>query len=72
MDAINSSRGETGKAFGSAYLNGQTNDHEAMIALFQEEASRGTDTDLKALAKKTLSTSRHHEAMVKAAAGKAG
>jgi putative membrane protein len=71
-EEINSLRGQKGKAFDDAYLNAQLGDHEATIALFQQEASQGSDPALKAFAKKTLPTLRHHEALVKSASGKAG
>jgi putative membrane protein len=71
-EQINSLRGQKGKAFDDAWLNAQISDHEATIALFQQEANQGTDPSLKAFAKKTLPILRHHEAMAKSAIGKAG
>jgi len=41
-------------------------DHEEAVALFQKEASSGTDPDLKAFAQKTLPTLQEHLKMAQA------
>jgi putative membrane protein len=71
-DELATLRDQKGKAFDTGYLNSELTGHEATITLFRQEADQGTDPDLKAFAKKTLPTLKHHEAMVKSAVGKAG
>jgi putative membrane protein len=51
---------KTGKDFDKAFIDAAVKDHQKAIELFQNEADRGTDTQLKAFAKKTLPTLREH------------
>ena len=49
-----------GAEFDKTYLQGQVRDHQATIALFQEEAGHGEDAQTKAFAAKTLPTLMMH------------
>ena len=51
---------QSGSAFDKTYLQGQVRDHQATIALFQEEAGHGQDADTKAFAAKLLPTLKMH------------
>jgi len=62
----------SGAELDRAVLEQLAESHRASIKLFEEEASAGSDADLKAFAEKTLPTLREHLKMVegtKAAAG---
>ncbi len=48
------------KSFDQAYANNQVKAHEATIKLFEDEASNGTDADLKAFAMDTLPKLKAH------------
>ena len=50
----------SGAAFDRAYMQDMVSDHRKDIAEFQQEASHGTDSDLKEFASKTLPTLQHH------------
>ncbi len=39
-----------GRAFDRAYLDGQATDHQAVLAVFQDEAAHGTDPQVRAFA----------------------
>jgi putative membrane protein len=41
-------------------------DHEEAVAIFETEVEKGSNPDLKAFAKKTLPTLKHHLQMAKA------
>ena len=56
----------SGAAFDRAYAKEMVNDHNKDVALFQREASRGSDSDLKAFAQKTLPTLQEHLSMARA------
>jgi putative membrane protein len=56
---------KSGAAFDSAYAEHMNMDHTKAIALF-EGASRSTDSDLAAWAKKTLPTLKEHKEMAEA------
>jgi putative membrane protein len=49
-----------GKDFDRHYMSMMLNDHKKDIALFEKQASSGTDADLKAFAAKTLPTLKMH------------
>ena len=53
--------------FDRAYLRTQIADHQSALALFQQEAARGTDPDLKRFAADALPTLRRHLQMAQAA-----
>ena len=55
-----------GADFDKAYAKQMVSDHEEAVALFQKEASSGTDPDLKAFAQKTLPTLQEHLKMAQA------
>jgi putative membrane protein len=59
-------RALSGAAFDSAYAREMVKDHEKDVALFQREASRGTDADLKSFAQRTLPTLQEHLTMARA------
>ncbi len=54
-----------GVEFDKAYINDQVNAHEDAVNLFQKEADKGEDNDVKAFAAATLPTLQHHLEMVK-------
>lgn len=49
-----------GRAFDTAYLNGQATDHAATLKLFQNEAATGTDPDVKAFAQNSIQALQMH------------
>src|SRR5689334_13429152 len=51
---------------GTAYAQGQLQDHRETVELFQKEASSGQDPALKAFAQKTLPVLQQHLQMVEA------
>ncbi len=53
-------KGDTGREFDRAYVADQISGHQAMLTLFQTEASSGTDPDLKKFAADTLPTIQSH------------
>jgi putative membrane protein len=55
----------SGAAFDRAYAKEMVKDHNKDVALFQREASRGADADLKAFAQKTLPTLQEHLSMAR-------
>ena len=55
-----------GADFDKAYAAQMVKDHEGAVALFEKEASAGSDADLKAFAGKTLPTLQEHLKMAKA------
>ncbi|MDQ2817262.1 MAG: DUF4142 domain-containing protein [Candidatus Eremiobacteraeota bacterium] len=52
-----------GAAFDAAYARAQIDDHNATIALFQQEASSGRNAQLRSFAQRTLPTLQRHLAM---------
>jgi len=56
----------SGADFDKDYVNAMVADHEKAVALFQNQASNGTDADAKAFAAKTLPTLQKHLEMIKA------
>jgi putative membrane protein len=56
------------KSFDQAYANNQVKAHEATIALFENEASNGKDSELKTFATETLPKLKDHLAHAKALA----
>lgn len=55
----------SGAEFDKAYMTGMVSDHEATVKLFETEATKGSDTELKNWAAKTLPTLQHHLQMAK-------
>jgi putative membrane protein len=49
-----------GAAFDKAYASQMVKDHQAAVALFEDEAKSGKDANLKAFASATLPTLREH------------
>ena len=49
-----------GSEFDRVYIEGQVEDHTAVVAAFQNEITNGSDADLKAFAQKHLPTIQHH------------
>jgi putative membrane protein len=62
----------TGAAFDTAYSEQAVKDHEEAVALFQKEASAGSDAGLKMFAQMTLPTLQEHLKMAKALPAGAG
>jgi putative membrane protein len=60
----------SGADFDKDYVNAMVADHEKSVALFQSQASSGTDADAKAFAAKTLPTLQKHLDAIKAIQGK--
>jgi putative membrane protein len=58
----------SGAAFDKAYINAMVKDHETDIALFQHEASDGSNSDLKSFAAGALPTLQEHLSLAKDAA----
>lgn len=61
---------EEGEKFDRAFVSELDKAHREDIALFEKEASEGTDPELKAFASKTLPTLQAHESHIKAVEGK--
>jgi len=57
--------GLSGAAFDREYMTGQVKDHEETVALFEKEASAGTNENLKSWADKTLPHLREHLKMAR-------
>jgi putative membrane protein len=55
----------SGDQFDRSYMQGQIEDHEKTVQLFQKEATSGQDTKLKAFAFETLPTLQQHLQMAK-------
>lgn len=53
-------QGLRGSAFDRQYMQGQLDDHQTMLALFQQEAQNGTDPDVKAFAAQTVPSLQQH------------
>jgi putative membrane protein len=51
---------QTGKEFDKGFIDAAVTDHQKAIELFENEAERGGDAQLKAFARKTLPTLRNH------------
>jgi putative membrane protein len=49
-----------GSEFDRVYMQGQVEDHTAVVNAFQNEITNGTDVDVKAFAQKYLPTIQHH------------
>jgi putative membrane protein len=56
----------SGAAFDRAYAREMVKDHQKAVALFQREATRGADADLKTFAQTTLPTLQEHLRMARA------
>lgn len=61
---------KSGAGFDKQYLKGQLAAHQKTVALFQQEASSGSDPQLKQFASDTLPTLQHHLSDVEALAKK--
>jgi putative membrane protein len=55
-----------GAEFDKAYAKTMVADHEKAVAIFETEIEKGSNPQLKAFAKKTLPTLKHHLKMAKA------
>ncbi len=53
-------KADTGRKFDRDYIADQISGHQAMLTLFQTEASSGTDADVKKFAADTLPTVQSH------------
>jgi putative membrane protein len=53
-------QGLRGRAFDRQYIQGQIDDHQAMVTLFQQEAQNGTDPEVKAFAASHLGVLQQH------------
>jgi putative membrane protein len=62
----------SGAEFDREYMKSQLTDHGNVIALFEAEADRGTDAEVKAWAAKTLPTLREHARMARDIAAAVG
>jgi len=51
--------------FDAAYVEQMVDDHEATVAMFQEQADKSADAEVKAFAAKTLPTLKGHLEMIK-------
>jgi putative membrane protein len=54
-----------GTEFDRVYIEGQVQDHTAVVAAFQDEITNSTDADVKAFAQKHLPTIQHHLEMAR-------
>jgi putative membrane protein len=54
-----------GSEFDRVYIQGQVEDHTAVVNAFQNEISNGSDADVKAFAQKYLPTIQHHLEMAR-------
>jgi putative membrane protein len=61
--------GLKGAEFDKAYADQMLKDHEDAVTLFVNEASSGSNADLKSFAKKTLPTLQEHLKMAKTLPG---
>lgn len=57
---------KSGASFDHAFAREAVEDHEKAVALFEKEAAEGSDSDLKAFARRTLPTLRSHLAAARA------
>lgn len=64
--------GLSGAEFDRMYIQHMVKDHDKTIALFETQAQKGTDADLRAFAQETLPTLREHKTMVDSLASKLG
>jgi putative membrane protein len=55
----------SGSEFDRVYIQGQVEDHTAVVNAFQTEITSGTDADVKAFAQKYLPTVQHHLEMAR-------
>ena len=53
-------QGERGRRFDRDYMQGQVQDHQMAVTLFDNEVQNGTDPDVKAFAVKNLPTMQAH------------
>ncbi len=58
-----------GTEFDRVYIQGQVEDHTAVVNAFQNEITSGTDADVKAFAQKHLPTIQHHLEMARVLQG---
>jgi len=70
--AANRLAGLSGAGFDREYMRQQLKDHEKAIDLFQKEADKGKDQELKDWANKTLPTLREHQRMAREIASAVG
>ena len=58
-----------GTEFDRVYMEGQVEDHTAVLAAFQDEVNNGSDADVQAFARKHLPAIQHHLEMARQLAG---
>ncbi|HEX2639815.1 MAG TPA: DUF4142 domain-containing protein, partial [Pyrinomonadaceae bacterium] len=58
-------QGRSGADFDRDYMKAMVDDHEKAVKLFTEQSQKGTDTDAKAFAAKTLPTLQNHLQMAR-------
>lgn len=51
---------KSGKEFDKAYINMMVDDHKKVISMFEDEAKKGSDADIRAFADATLHTLKIH------------
>jgi Domain of unknown function (DUF4142) len=49
-----------GRNFDKLYMDGQVQDHQTVVQVFQNEAQNGTDPDVRAFAQQNLPMMQHH------------
>jgi putative membrane protein len=64
--------GLSGDKFDKAYMQRMVRDHEQAVALFQDEAKNGKDTEVRDLANSTLSALQEHLKQAREIAGRVG
>jgi putative membrane protein len=62
----------SGAEFDREYMKHMVKSHESGVALFEKQVQKGTDTETKAWAEKTLPTLREHKTMAHDVAAKVG
>lgn len=68
--ALQQLQGLRGRAFDRAYMQGQVQDHMAVVQAFETEIQSGTDTDVVAFAQQNLPVMQRHLQMAQALAPK--
>lgn len=69
---LDQTRRMSGTDFDRSFMRHMVDDHQKVVAAFEQEAANGTNPDLKAFAQRTLPTLREHLRMAKEIAGRVG